>query len=135
MIEGTRQHESRTMAKDALDRIGIVISSLCVLHCLAALLPLAAQSLAMPEWLHLALLSVALPVATVALWQGWRRHGRAAILLLGASGLTLLGTGLAFHEGLIPVANPAAWDRTMTSIGAVMLASAHWRNWRLMVTQ
>jgi hypothetical protein len=128
------------MARGWLDRVGMAISSLCLVHCLAvpvtaALLPLAATSVTMPEWAHLALLSAALPVAAVALSQGWCRHRRALVLLLGLGGLTLLGLGLAFHEAIIPTAGPVFWDRTITSIGALMLASAHWRNWRLLVTE
>lgn len=124
------------MRQGWLDRIGVAISSLCLIHCLAvpvtaALLPLASRAVAMPEWVHMALLSAALPVAAAALWQGWRRHGRISIAALGIAGLSLLGVGLAFHEEMIATANPALWDRLTTSAGAIMLATAHWRNWRL----
>ncbi|NJS14882.1 MAG: MerC domain-containing protein [Sphingopyxis sp.] len=84
--------------QNRLDKLGMAISSLCLLHCLAvpvgaALLPMMSHGLALPEWLHLMLLSAALPVAASALWQGWRRHGRMGIAMLGAGGLALLGAG------------------------------------------
>lgn len=121
-----------------LDGIGIGISALCLVHCLAvplgtALLPLFAQSLAMPEWVHLVLLSAAFPVAASALWQGWRRHGRIGIALMGAVGAGLLALGLMFHEGLVGVTDPVMGDQVATGVGAMMLAGAHWHNWRMRV--
>lgn len=123
-----------------LDGMGIAISGLCLVHCLAvpvgsALLPLVAHSIALPEWMHLALLSAALPVAATALWQGWRRHRQAAAAAVGAAGLVLLGVGLAFHEGLVGAADPELADRIATAMGALLLAGAHWRNWRLMAAR
>lgn len=119
-----------------LDSVGMGLSALCLVHCLilpvaAALLPLAAGALALPEWFHLMLVSLALPVAASALLQGWHQHRQLGALMTGAAGLTLLLLGLAFHEGVIVLADPALGDRISSSAGATLLAWAHWYNWRL----
>ncbi len=45
-------------------------------------------------------------------------------------GLGLLALGLSAHEGWIAAADPDAADRSLTSVGALTLATAHLINWR-----
>lgn len=117
------------------DLLGITLSLTCLVHCLALpLLILLAPALgtwfSMPEWVHAAILMLALPAATFAMTDGWRRHRRAAPAALAASGVGLLAAGFAAHEGWLALADPETADRLLTSIGAVTLASAHLLNWR-----
>lgn len=118
------------------DLAGIALSSACLIHCLAlplALLiaPALGGWLALPEWLHAAILLLALPAALIAMTDGWRNHRRWTPLLLAAAGLGLLALGLAAHEGWLAAADPETADRLFSSAGAIALASAHLLNWRL----
>ncbi|NIJ35733.1 hypothetical protein FHR22_000382 [Sphingopyxis panaciterrae] len=116
--------------------MGIGLSLTCLVHCLALpllilLAPALSRWFALPEGIHAAILILAAPAALVAMHDGWRRHRRMGPGLWAAAGLTLLASGLAAHEGWIAVADPAAADRLLTSIGALGLAGAHLANWRL----
>lgn len=117
------------------DLTGIVLSLTCLIHCLALplillLAPALSRWIALPEGVHAAILLLALPAATIAMRDGWRRHRRLAPAVLAVAGLSLLALGLSAHEGWIAVANPAAADRLLTSVGALALAAAHLVNWR-----
>jgi hypothetical protein len=90
----------------------------------------AAAASALPEGVHLAILLLALPAATIAMRDGWRRNRRWLPLLLAGSGLGLLTLGLMAHEGWVATASPALADRLLTSIGAFALSTAHLLNWR-----
>lgn len=113
----------------ALDRAGVALSLVCLIHCLAA--PLAMSALpalawALPESVfHIALLVLVLPVGVLAFARGYRRHGDLAVLLTGATGLTLLvgGTLLAHRIGHVA-------ETLVVVAGTLTLAWAHLRNWR-----
>ncbi|WP_137870270.1 MerC domain-containing protein [Sphingopyxis sp. 2PD] len=117
------------------DLLGITLSLTCLIHCLALpllilLAPALGTWIAMPEWVHAAILMLALPAATIAMKDGWRRHGQALPVLLAGAGLGLLAAGLAAHEGWLALADPETADRLLTSLGAITLATAHVLNWR-----
>jgi hypothetical protein len=116
-----------------LDALAIVFSGLCLLHCLAlpvlvAALPLAASSLFADERFHQWLLLGAVPTSVIALGWGWRRHRDRQVTWLGAAGMAFMvfaAVGIEF-----------AWiaataERGLTIVGAVLLALAHVRNYRL----
>jgi len=113
-----------------LDRAAVMLSGLCLLHCLA--LPFLLVSL--PAWsawseahLHAELLIVALPVSVFALGLGFRRHGSRYVLAFGVLGMLLLlvgGTVAHSYYGIVA-------DRTFTVSGALVLAVTHYFNSRL----
>lgn len=118
------------------DLMGIGLSLTCLVHCLALpllilLAPALSRWIALPEGVHAAILLLAVPAALVAMHDGWKRHRRIGPGLAAAMGVGLLAAGLAAHEGWIVVADPAAADRLLTSLGALGLAGAHLANWRL----
>ena len=117
------------------DLLGITLSLTCLVHCLALpllilLAPALGTWIAMPEWVHAAILMLALPAAMMAMKGGWRQHGRVAPAALAATGIGLLVAGLAAHEEWMPLADPETADRLLTSLGAVALVTAHLLNWR-----
>lgn len=117
------------------DMVGIGLSFTCLIHCLALpllilLAPALSRWIALPEGVHAVILLLALPAAATAMIDGWRRHRRLLPALLAVTGLALLAAGLSAHEGWIAVANRAAADRVLTSVGALGLAAAHLVNWR-----
>ena len=111
----------------SLDRWGMWIAAACIVHCLAlpllaAALPFLAILLPHDEWVHPAMLALALPVTGMALVRGYRRHRLARPAALGAVGLFLIAgallTGGEFAETI------------MTVTGALLCAAAHVLNWR-----
>lgn len=117
------------------DIAGITLSSACLVHCLVLPLALLAAPalgawLCPPEWVHAAILLLALPAALIAMSDGWRRHRRWAPSVLAGMGIGLLTLGLAAHEGWLPTPDRESADRWLTSAGALTLAAAHLANWR-----
>lgn len=111
-----------------LDGLSLCASSLCTIHCLAlpllfAILPALASRIDPGESFHLWMLALAVPTSLIALTQGWRRHRRIALPLLGLIGLGAMALGAL-------ATTSAAAGTTWTLIGSMMLATAHIANWR-----
>lgn len=119
--------------KPDLDRVAVVLSGLCIVHCLALPVLLVAvpviAEFASTHW-HLPMLLFAVPVSVIAIVMGYQRHGNLAIVGWAALGLLLLITGgtLAHHY-----LGPAV-DRSLTVAGSLVLAAVHWQNSRQMRT-
>ncbi len=116
----------------ALDRAAAALSSLCLLHCL--LLPvglglapvisgLSGEALHGPAWLHWALIAIAAPVSVYALWRGIEVHGDQLPWKLAALGFALMSTGALAHGF-------GAAEQLLTVLGGLVVALAHWKNWR-----
>lgn len=107
-----------------LDRVAIALSGLCLLHCLAGVALVALFAVG-GTWLdhrvHVVGLGLALPLAAVALWRGWRQHGRSGIGLTGLVGLAAMATSLV-------VAHGGRFEILVSMAGVSLLALAHWRN-------
>ncbi len=112
-----------------LDRLAVVLSGACLVHCvvvtlLVVALPALAGSILREGWTHLALLVVVVPLSAIALPRGVRDHGRRSALGLGAVGvgLLILGATIGHH-----VYGPAA-DTALTVSGAILVGIAHTLN-------
>jgi hypothetical protein len=113
------RHEHRAAGR--LDRVAILLSSLCVVHCiatviLAATLASAGAALADPAW-HEIGFALAMLLGAVALGRGFASHRKLRPLLLGGAGLVLMGVGLAMPHGLGEI--------SCTVAGVLLLALAH----------
>jgi hypothetical protein len=112
-----------------LDKAAVVLSGLCLVHCLALpavimVLPLAGELV--PGHLHALMLVLVVPVSVLAFVLGFRRHRRWAVPAAGTVGLGLLivgGTVAHVRYGL-------AADRAFTIAGSVALAVTHYYNSR-----
>lgn len=111
-------------AASLLDRLAIGLSGLCLLHCMAGFVLLSLFALT-GDWLdhrvHVVGLVLAMPLAAVALWRGWRRHGQLAIGVLGLAGLLVMTASLAVAHGDLA-------EMLVSMAGVSLLALAHWRN-------
>jgi len=109
-----------------LDRLAIGLSGLCLLHCMAGFLLLSLFALT-GDWLdhrvHVVGLALAMPLAAMALWRGWRQHGRPEIGLLGVLGLLVMMASLVVVHGEFV-------EMLVSMAGVLLLAVAHWRNLR-----
>ncbi len=114
------------------DVVGTVGSSLCALHC--AILPLSLilgttlpLTLMGEEIFHLGLLGLVLPAGVVAFGLGCREHRDAWVLALGVMGmLGILLAATVLHDVV-----GESGERAATLVAAVVLISAHIRNFRL----
>ncbi|MEM6783206.1 MAG: MerC domain-containing protein [Bacteroidota bacterium] len=113
--------------RSSLDLVGIVLSVLCVIHCLA--LPLVATGAlawAASESVHLGLaLALGAVVLLVAL-PGYRRHRRVLVPVLLVAGVVLLVGAVLVGEAL-----GEAGETTLTLLGSATLVVGHLLNLRL----
>lgn len=113
---------------DTADRIAIVTSAACVIHCLAlplllAALPALSRVIQLPESVHPWLVAFAVPVSGYALLAGGNRHRARHPLVVGAVGLVMLIVG-AFVVGESTLETP------VTVAGGLLVVTAHFLNWR-----
>ncbi|MEM7329882.1 MAG: MerC domain-containing protein [Pseudomonadota bacterium] len=113
----------RTSGAAVIDGSAIVLSSLCLIHCLAlpllsAILPIAGVW-AEAEWLHKAFVIAALPFSLIGL-QSKRVSWATSVLIV--SGLAMLLAG-AFVEALHD------YETLLTVAGALVLATGHIMRW------
>ena len=112
-----------------LDKLAILLSGTCLLHCLAlpllvTLVPISQGSLLEEQTFHLLMLWVILPTSLLALTSGCWKHKDITTIALGALGLTSLTlTAIAGHDFLTP--NGEKWA---TITAGMILATAHIRN-------
>ena len=119
--------QNSSKSNDWLDGAAVTLSALCLVHCL--LLPFVVAGLPFlmqysEGHLHAQVLIIVLPLSTVALALGFRRHRDVRILLGGATGMLLLVAGATVahtQHGLTA-------DRLFTIAGSITLAVAHFFN-------
>jgi len=111
------------------DYLGVVVSGICVVHCMAmpvllGLLPALGLSFLARDGFHQVLAALVLVVAVAAFVPGYRVHHQKSILVLGTLGIALLG-GAAYVPGLSLVVESA-----VTAFGGSLLVLAHVLNRR-----
>lgn len=114
------------LIRDRLDRLGVVLSALCAVHCvsgvvLVAFLGISGGALLDPR-IHEFGLVAAVIIGALGLGTGALRHGRRGPLMLGGAGLTFMACGLLVPHGLGEV--------VLTVTGVTVLAAAHIGNLR-----
>ncbi|MDD3797680.1 MAG: MerC domain-containing protein [Novosphingobium sp.] len=112
--------------RNRMDRVGIALSGLCLIHCLAGLMLVAVLGIG-GGWLlapviHRAGLALAIGVGAVTIGLGVLRHGRLGPLVFAGFGLSLMAAGLVVEHG--------AGEAALTISGVVLLAAAHILNLR-----
>ena len=112
---------------DWLDGAAVTLSALCLVHCL--LLPLVVAGLPFlaqfsEGHLHAQILVVVLPLSSIALALGYRRHRDLRILLGGTLGMGLLVVGATYAHMRLGLTA----DRLLTIAGSLTLAVAHFFN-------
>jgi hypothetical protein len=113
------------------DRIAIALSTICIVHCLAmplliAILPVAAITLGSDGHFHWLMLWLVVPTSALGFALGLRVHGRAGIVVVGALAVAVLAVVALRGHGTW---NPAL-EVTVNIAASIVLAGAHWRNFR-----
>lgn len=109
----------------SLERVGLIASALCVVHCVATplvlvLAPTLSARIEALEWAEKPLLALAVAVSLWLLYRGaWRRRQWAPIALFGAA-LVCLVSGFAVGGDAVP----------MTIAGGLFLGGAQLSNLR-----
>lgn len=115
---------SRVLRNGSIDRIAVMLSGLCLVHCVATVVLLGLLS-SVASWLgnpliHEIGLALATFLGAVALIGGALSHGRVAPTAIGALGLAFMGLALLAPHG--------GGEALLTMIGVTLLAGAHWLN-------
>lgn len=109
-----------------LDRTGMLLSSLCLIHCLGGLFVVAVLGLGggllFAPWIHRTGFALAMLVAAVAIGVGAMQHRRAVPIVVVMMGLTFMGGGLAVEHG--------TKEAVLTIIGVTLVAAGHVLNLR-----
>lgn len=112
------------------DHAGVVLSALCLIHCLGApltmlFLPALGLTLAPVEYGVHAVLAIVVPItALFAFVPGYRRHRNPRILYAASAGAGAI-VAAAF---LLPEDAGIAAEALVTAVGGVLLIGAHLRN-------
>jgi hypothetical protein len=113
------------------DRVAIALSTICIVHCLAmpfviALLPVTAFALGGDGHFHSLMLWFVVPTSVLGFGLGARVHRRVDIVAMGALAIAALAAAALWGHG--------AWDPSVevlaNVVASVVLAAAHWRNFR-----
>jgi hypothetical protein len=119
-------HLSRRPGHARLDRIGVIVSGLCMVHCLAGLVLIGLLGLGGGILLHPAIhrfgLIAAVLIGAATIGANALRHGHRLPLVLGTAGLLLMAGAIAADHGL--------GEAAMTIAGVGLVASAHIINLR-----
>ena len=114
------------------DRLGIVGSLLCVVHC--AVTPLVIGYLSAAglgvlgdEIVHRILAVFLICIALLAFVPGYRNHRNSLVIAVGVAGLGLLvSTGFVLEHFI-----SSGLEIGLTITGSLLLVGAHTANWRL----
>jgi hypothetical protein len=109
-----------------LDRIGVVLSGLCAVHCVAGLVLVTflglGGSLLLNPAIHEVGLALAVTIGIIGLGAGVLRHRQISVLLIGLLGLSLMAAALLTEHG--------PHEALLTIAGVALVATAHFRNLR-----
>lgn len=108
------------------DRMGMLLSCLCAVHCVAGLVLVAGlgagATFLLDPVIHRVGLVLATLVAAVAIGLGALKHRRAAPFVTAMTGLSFMGGALAVPHGVE--------EAVLTVIGVTLVAAGHVLNLR-----
>ena len=122
--------EPNNRGRRYMDKAAVVLSGVCMLHCLAlpvalTILPIVNVTLLDESTFHLIMMAVILPISVIALTIGCRQHKDTLTLVLGSIGLVILTITAIFGHDMLGLAG----ERAVTSIGGLTLAAAQIKNY------
>jgi len=120
------------LTQEYSDKTAISLSALCLAHCLLvpSFLVFLSGYVSLSynnELIHYVLLFIAIPVSLYALITGVRNHKSYAYLYAGLVGITALILAVTLGAQIWGETG----EKTLTTIGAILVAISHFRNYRL----
>lgn len=138
----TESNNENYVKTQSLDKTGILLSGLCIIHCIAApflvfISPWLAQ-LFDSKWSHLGIFLFIVPVAYLTFYKFYKNHRNKKPMILGTIGILLLGLALlspghawVMEAGKVHSHNKEHFhyvDTIINVIGSLVLMSGHWLN-------
>jgi uncharacterized membrane protein (UPF0136 family) len=116
-----------------LDTLGIVASSICLVHCLAMpflllAIPTVTAKMVASDYTHFVLAGAVTAFCLLAIVPGYMRHNSKSVLALMIIGLTLVLTATF----LLHLLGSEGLELPIISAGNVLVVFAHLRNRRLL---
>ena len=112
--------------RNRLDRVGLTLSCLCAVHCVATLVVVTMLGIGggflLNPAIHRVGLALAMLIAAVAIGAGALRHRRPAPFVIVMMGLTFMGGAMAAPREIE--------EAVLTIIGVALVATAHVLNVR-----
>ncbi len=117
--------------QEKIDKFAISLSFLCALHCavlpsLWVLIPSFVTLGFDSELIHWWMLAIVIPVSSIALISGTRKHGKYMVLFMGFIGLLVLASAVILGEDFLGESG----EKLVTVFGSAIVAIAHFRNYR-----
>ncbi|MCY4224912.1 MAG: MerC domain-containing protein [Bacteroidetes bacterium] len=117
-----------TITRPPLDMTGIILSTLCLLHCLAVpIIATGALVWVASEAIHISFTIALAGIVLLVAWPSYQRHRRAVVPAFLVGGLVLLIVAVLSESILGESA-----ETILTSFGSVMLVFGHVLNLRSM---
>ena len=114
------------IARPRLDATGIILSTLCFLHCLAVpFIATGALAWVASEAIHIGLTVALAGVVVFVAWPSYQQHRRAVVPALLVGGLALLIAAVLGEDTLGEYA-----ETSLTVLGSVVLVLGHILNLR-----
>ena len=120
------------LTQEYSDKTAISLSALCLVHCLLvpSFLVFLSGYLSLSynnELIHYAILFIAIPVSLYALFIGVKNHKSFIYLYVGLSGILALILAVTLGAQIWGEAG----EKVLTTIGALLVAFSHFKNYRL----
>jgi len=113
------------------DKIAMTLSMICVIHCffVPSFLIIGAGYLSLTidnEFVHKAIVLLAIPISLFALAIGYRNHKTSSFLPMAVFGLLVLILAVVLGESVLGETG----ERIFTLFGSAALAYAHYKNYQ-----
>ena len=120
------------LTQEATDKIAISLSMICAIHCLflPTFLVLISSFYSIQlnnELIHLWILLIVIPFSLLGLTSGLRNHKKYSFFYLGVLGIVILVLALLLSGVILGEFD----EKLFTLIGSMMLATAHYKNYRI----
>ena len=120
------------LTQEYSDKTAISLSALCLVHCLLvpSFLVFLSGYITLSynnEFIHYAILFIAIPVSLYALITGVKNHKSFTYLYVGLSGILALVLAVTFGVQIWGEVG----EKILTTIGALLVAISHFKNYRL----
>lgn len=116
----------------SLDKFGIFLSGVCMLHCLIApvlvtLVPIFSLNVFVEDFLfHTLMLWLVVPTSCIALFLGCRKHKKLSIVITGTLGIAILVFVAIFGHDLFGEIG----EKVTMTIGGLIVALSHYLNYK-----